>query len=272
MARILKLENRGVIRLSGRDTRTLLQGLVTNDVNQATGGNAVYAGLLTPQGKFLFDMIIICEGDDLLLDVEASRKADLIRRLMMYRLRADVEITDEPASVWALFDGTASDGISYDDPRHKSLHQRVICVENPAPDADLLEFETYEERRIRHGVPDGSHDMAIEKNFWLETNAEQLNGVSFSKGCFVGQELTARMKHRTTLKKMLVPVVAESGKLAPGSAVLTEAGKTAGDLRTTAGSYGLAFMRLEYLQEPLFVDSVPVNPLANQKISNTAKH
>lgn len=261
MARILQLENRGVIRLLGPDSRSLLQGLITNDVEALDEDTAVYAGLLTPQGKFLFDMIIVADGDDLLLDVEATRKVDLIRRLMMYKLRADVEIIDEPRFVWAFFDGETEQGVSYNDPRHKSLHKRVISSENPAPNAEALAFSDYEERRIRHGVPDGSRDMAVEKYFWLETAAEKLNGVSFTKGCFVGQELTARMKHRTTLKKTLAPFKIECSAKR-GDPILTSDGKTAGEIRSVSNGYALAYFRLEHTEAELSVNGHPASPLA----------
>ena len=229
MPELLKLENRGVIRLSGPDADSLLQGLITNDIEELSDNDAMYAGLLTPQGKFLFDMIIVREGDNLLLDVEAATKTDLIRRLMMYRLRAEVDISDDDRNVWALFDGEAETGLCYTDPRHKSLHKRVISRDTPAPAADLLSIEKYEERRIRHGVPDGSRDMMVEKYFWLETDAERLNGVSFTKGCFVGQELTARMKHRTSLKKRIVAIKSTETSLVSGGEVLTEGGKKVGE-------------------------------------------
>jgi len=255
-ARLLKLSNRAVLRLSGSEVISFLDGLVTNDVKSVKDG-PVYAGLLTPQGKFLFDMIIIADGDDLLLDIEAERKPQLMQRLMMYKLRADVEITEETASVWALFDGTPVSGIAYTDPRHKALHQRVISDTNPCPDADELPEADYEERRIRHGVPDGSRDMMVEKYFWLETAAEKLNGVSFTKGCFVGQELTARMKHRTTLKKMLLPVQT-SGPVEAGTEIKTAEGKNAGTIHTSANGYALAYMRLEHLDSPLLAENVEV--------------
>jgi len=257
-AQILQLENRAVLRLAGADTRSFLQGLVTNDVATVTASNAVYAGLLTPQGKFLFDMIIAADSDDLLLDIEAERKPQLMQRLMMYKLRADVTITEEGASVWALWDGKPTTGVSYTDPRHKALHQRIIAAENPCPAAKALPVETYEERRIRHGVPDGSRDMAVEKYFWLEANAEKLNGVSFDKGCYVGQELTARMKHRTNLKKMLVPVRL-SGPAAPGDAITTTGGKNAGEIRTIANGYALAYLRLGFIEDKLLVGDNSIN-------------
>jgi len=262
LARLLQLKSRGVIRLKGPDSRSLLQGLITNDVNVVDAETAVYAGLLTPQGKFLFDLIIVADGNDLLLDVEASRKSDLIRRLMMYRLRADVEIIDEPLKVWALFDGDAEHGVSYPDPRHKGLHKRVISEDNPVPEAEALPYDDYEQQRIRHAVPDSSRDMAVEKYFWLETDAEKLNGVSFTKGCFVGQELTARMKHRMSLKKQLIAMQAE-GEVQSGGSIVTETGKTAGEVRTTAGPFFMAFIRLEYLDRPLSSGGVAVSPITN---------
>jgi len=257
-AQILKLENRAVLRLSGSETSDFLQGLVTNDVMDAAEGNAVYGALLTPQGKFLFDMIIVADGDDLLLDIEAERKTQLMQRLMMYKLRADVTISEEDASVWALWDGQADSGIPYPDPRHKALHQRVISKEDPCTTAEALPFEAYEERRIRHGVPDGSRDMIVEKYFWLETAAEKLNGVSFDKGCYVGQELTARMKHRTNLKKMLVPVIL-SGPAVPGAEITVEGGKNAGEIRTVANGYALAYLRLAFKDEALAVNGTAIS-------------
>jgi len=242
-SQILKLENRSILRLSGSEARDFLQGLVTNDINAATEESAVYAALLTPQGKFMFDMIIITDRDDLLLDVETERKPQLMQRLMMYKLRADVIISEEDTNVWALWNGVPQDGICYTDPRHKALNMRVISKNTPCPDARPLPINTYEERRIRHGVPDGSRDMMVEKYFWLETNAEKLNGVSFTKGCFIGQELTARMKHRTTLKKMLTPVKI-AGDILEGTEIKTAEGKNAGTVHTSANGYALAYLRL----------------------------
>lgn len=258
-AQLLHLENRAVIRVSGPESRSFLQGLVTNDVDVVSAGSAVYAAMLTPQGKFLFDMIIVEDGSDLLLDVEAERKTDLLRRLMMYKLRADVDIVDEESNVWALIGGDSAEGIRYKDPRHKALHERVISKENPAPSANSLSYADYEERRIRHGVPDGSRDMKIEKYFWLETNAEKLNGVSFTKGCYVGQELTARMKHRTNLKKKILPVTLPSPDT-DETTIKNASGKNVGDILTREGNYALAYVRLELLEDtPLTVGDIEVS-------------
>lgn len=249
-AKALKLDSRAVLRLSGTETRKFLQGLVTNDVTATAPGKAVYAALLTPQGKFMYDMIIMADGDDLLLDIEAERKDDLLRRLTMYKLRADVTITDESdLKVWAVWADATPEGIAAADPRDAALGYRVISAAAPA--SEPLAASDYEAKRLALGVPDSSRDMEVEKYFWLETDAERLNGVSFSKGCYVGQELTARMKHRTTLKKKLVAVKAESGRLEAGQEITTADGKSAGEIRSTDGTHAIAYFRLEFTDATL---------------------
>ncbi len=250
---ILELKNRAVIRISGPEAKEFLNGLVTNDVTQVSDTQAVYAALLTPQGKFFYDMLIAQDSEGLLLDIEAKTKADLLRRLMMYKLRAQVEITETDLKVWALFGDVPDTGTSFQDPRHKALHKRVLANTNPAPNAIELSYPKYEERRIRHGIPDGSRDILREKYFWLETNAEKLNGVSFTKGCYVGQELTARMKHRTTLKKKLLPVKLSDNSAETGDALLNEEGRAIGEIRTTANEYALAYLRVENAEQTLTV-------------------
>ncbi len=255
--RALHLENRAVIRLRGADARKFLQGLVTNDVMKAVGNTGVYAALLTPQGKFMYDMIILADGDDLLLDVEAARKDELVRRLIMYKLRADVTVSSETElKVWALWSDTEAEGLAVPDPRDPALGHRVISAATPA--ASPLEASEYESRRLSLGIPDGSRDMEMEKYFWLETDAERLNGVSFSKGCYVGQELTARMKHRTALKKKLVAVKAEGNTLAFGQQITTEDGKSAGEIRTTDGMNAIAYFRLEFSEASLDAEGTPI--------------
>ena len=258
-AKCLKLENRSVIRLSGSEKITFLNGLVTNDIETVAEDKAVYAALLTPQGKFMFDMLIIADGSSLLLDIEADRKPDLMRRLMMYKLRADVDISDTDLSVWAIWDGKTETGVVFKDPRHENLGFRVLSA--TAPTDTGLDFIAYEESRIKAGVPDGNRDILTEKYFWLETNAEALNGVSFSKGCYVGQELTARMKHRTTLKKMIVPVKLTDGSFKTGAAITTTDGSKAGEIRTTAGDYALAYLKLAYKDDDLKTETASFRTL-----------
>lgn len=189
------LTDRALIRISGEGARDFLQGLVTNDVN---GPLPVWAGLLTPQGKALFDFIIWPDpgaaGDDLLIDCEEAQADALARRLMLYRLRKPIAITREPALAvhWAKDGGK---GVS--DPRLPALGRRWIAPPDGAA-------RGWREHRLALGVPEGADELGSDKNLWLECNADLLNGVSFTKGCYVGQENTARMNWRNKVNRRLV--------------------------------------------------------------------
>ena len=264
----LPLDDRAVLRLSGPETRPFLDGLITNDVPQADDTHAVYAGLLTPQGKVLFDLILLSDGADLLLDAEAARLDDLIRKLTLYKLRAEVDIVDERdrMRVCALWDegtsGTDSavGGLTVTDPRAAALGKRWYGPKDSQPAGTALTRGTYDAKRLSLGIPSGSSELKTEKDFWLETNAEVLNGVSFEKGCYVGQELTARMKHRTSLKKCLVPMVPQGGMPSPGAAIVTAEGKAAGDVRAAADGAVLALLRLEHREAELNADGIALRP------------
>jgi tRNA-modifying protein YgfZ len=188
------LIDRAVIRVSGEDVRGFLNGLVTNDV---LGDLPVWAGLLTPQGKVLFDFIIWADGPDLLLDVEAAQAANLIKRLTLYRLRRAITLAvDEGLAVhWSMHgeDGTPD---SRPDTRLPALGQRWIA---PA----TAPATGYHEHRLSHGVTEGVAELGSDKTLWLEANAIELNGVSFTKGCYVGQENTARMNWRAKINRRL---------------------------------------------------------------------
>jgi len=185
------LTDRALVRLSGEDVRGFLQGLVTSDV---TGALPVWAGLLTPQGKCLFDFIVWADGEDLLLDCEAVAADALIKRLMVYRLRRKIDIAAEPALAvhWSIESG---DGAA--DPRLPELGRRWLAPESQAASGWL-------EHRLRLGVCEGRAEVG--DILWLECNAAELNGVSFTKGCFVGQENTARMNWRGKVNRRLVVV------------------------------------------------------------------
>ena len=187
------LPNRSLLRLSGEDVRGFLQGLVTSDVS---GALPVWTGLLTPQGKCLFDFLVWADGDDLLIDVEADCAADLAKRLSMYRLRRARVIAVEPALAvhWG---ASASEGV--DDPRLPELGRRWIAPAGEPASGWL-------EHRLALGVTEGRAE--IGDLLWLECNAAELNGVSFTKGCFVGQENTARMNWRSKVNRRLVVVPA----------------------------------------------------------------
>lgn len=187
------LADRAIVRLSGEDVRGFLQGLVTNDV---TGALPVWAALLTPQGKALFDFIVWADGDDLLIDGEAMQADALAKRLTMYRLRRPIAIARDPtlAVHWAR-DGEA--GVP--DPRLAELGRRWV-----APPTDAA--EGWPAHRLSLGVTEGEGELGSGETLWLECNARELNGVNFGKGCYVGQENTARMNYRSKVNRRLVVV------------------------------------------------------------------
>ena len=193
------LIDRAVIRLSGTDVRDFLQGLVTNDV---AGELPVWAGLLTPQGKALFDFIMWADGDDMLIDCEATQADALIRRLSIYRLRRPITIARDPALAVHWGEGGVPD------PRHAKLGGRWI---GPADDA----VEGWRAHRLSLGIVEGVAELGRDKTLWLECNAREQNGVSFTKGCYVGQENTARMHHRSKVNRHLAVVAASDD---PGDA------------------------------------------------------
>ena len=189
------LTDRAIVRLSGEDVRGFVQGLVTNDV---AGPLPVWAGLLTPQGKCLFDFLVWADGDDLLLDCEAAAADDLIRRLSVYRLRRPITIERDP-SLAVHWSKDGADGVP--DPRRPELGRRWLAQADERENGWL-------EHRLRLGVTEGRAELG--DLLWLECNAIELNGVSFAKGCFVGQENTARMNWRQKVNRRLVVVEADA--------------------------------------------------------------
>ncbi len=188
------LTDRALIRLSGEDVRGFLQGLVTNDV---TGPLPVYAALLSAQGKCLFDFLVWADGDDVLIDGEATQADALAKRLTLYRLRRAIAIAPEPAL--AVHWSAEGDGPS--DPRLAALGRRWLA---PTTDGDAS--AAYRAHRLSLGVTEGAAELGSGETLWLECNAAELNGVSFTKGCYVGQENTARMNWRSTVNRRLVVV------------------------------------------------------------------
>ena len=196
----VKLKDRGLIHIKGEDRKSFLQGIITNDINKLTSNTPLYACLLNAQGKFLHDFFVI-EGDDfILLDCEGEeRTADLFRRLNMYRLRADVQISlEEHNDVYAIFG--SNEGLP--DPRHTDMGNRSF----EKPDLEEKPFEEWDKRRIELTIPDGSRDLIVEKSTMDEGSMDQLNAVDYDKGCYVGQELTARMHYRGLGKRKLQTV------------------------------------------------------------------
>ncbi len=254
------LEERGVLAIGGSQRRDFLQGLISNDVTQVDPSRAIYAALLTPQGKFLFEFFIAEHGDTLLLDTDRQRLPELQKRLMMYKLRSDVSIADRTGdfAIYALLGddavpGVAEGGIIFADPRSARLGARALLPRESA-DASLARlgfteapFETYEVLRVEVGAADARRDLEIDKTLLLEANFDAFNGVSFSKGCYVGQELTARTKYRGNVRRKLYPVVFE-GPAEPGAEVLLGE-KPAGEVRSVVGGRGIALLRIEDVEQ-----------------------
>lgn len=265
------LERRGVVALGGEDAATFLQGLVSNDVLKVGPDRVAHAALLTPQGKYLHDFFIARHGEALLLDCEAERLGDLVRRLRMYRLRAKVTIEDAGAgfAVAALFGpqapsalgleapaGTArlwAGGVAFVDPRLAGLGLRALLPRAAAAEAlaatglPAATEEDYDALRLTLGVPDGTRDMVVEKSILLEANFDALNGVAWDKGCYVGQELTARTHYRGLIKKRLLPVRVDGPLPAPGTPVMLD-GREAGEIRSGQGDRALALLRFEEMR------------------------
>ena len=268
------LEDRGVLAISGDDARTFLQGLVSNDINKVTATRAIHAALLTPQGKYLHDFFIAeAPGGGLLMDCERARLEDLAKRLKLYKLRAKATIEDQ-SEQWrvaalpggagtAALDsdaGTAQakdGGVLFTDPRLAALGARAILPKDSA-EATLSglgltagDRTDYDILRLGLGVPDGSRDMVVDKSILLESGFDELNGIDWKKGCYMGQELTARTKYRGLIKKRLLPVEIE-GPLPEAGTPITLDGKEVGEVRSTAaagsGGRGLALIRLEHLE------------------------
>lgn len=242
----VRLPNRGLLRVSGEQAEEFLQNLVSNDVSKAGMGRAVYATLLTPQGKFLHDFFVVRDRNGFLLDCEADRLDDLKRRLTMYKLRAKVDLADETDRwlVYAVLGGAMEAELLFDDPRHPDLGQRAIVRASEPVGGTEAPFEAWDTRRIALGIPDGSRDIEIEKSFLLEHRMDEFNAIDFKKGCYVGQELTARTKYRGNVRKRLTRVAVEGALPPAGTPVLAD-GIEVGTLRSGLGSQALAVLRIE---------------------------
>ncbi|QFU09046.1 putative global regulator [Rhodobacteraceae bacterium THAF1] len=237
---------RTVLSLSGPDRVPFLQDLVTNDVTRTD--RLTYAALLTPQGKYLFDFFVAHDGDALLIDAPADMAEALAQRLSIYRLRRKVEIavTDLPVGRGT---GEAPEG-ALPDPRHPDLGWRQIgAAGDDGTDWDAL--------RVALCVPESGIELIQNDSFPLEMGLDRLNGIDFRKGCYVGQEVTARMKHKTELKKGL-RAVGIDGTAAPGTPITTEDGKPAGTLFTSSANRALAWLRFDRATGPLVADGAKI--------------
>jgi tRNA-modifying protein YgfZ len=268
IAKIALLPDRGVVHVTGDDAEKFLQGLVTSDVTGPAAVPpksvpvAVHAGLLSPQAKVLFEFLVVGLGSGLLVETARDRISDLIKRLGMYKLRAKVAIEDTSRdwAVVAVWNGRFSSGFNathFNDPRlpalgvrwlvPRSLLERLIDGQVQGGAAQRASESEYHAHRIALGVPEGGKDYAFGETFPHEASFDLLNGVSFSKGCFVGQEVVSRMQHRGTARKRIVIIEGE-GPLQPGSEVMAGT-STIGMIGSVAGNRALALVRLDRAEE-----------------------
>jgi tRNA-modifying protein YgfZ len=257
MSKLAKLPARAVLAVTGEDRVAFLQGLVSNDVAEVSPGRAIWAALLTPQGKWLADFFILSDGERLLLDCERMQLEMLRQRLSRYRLRSRAALSESDLQVYVAWDGEpAVAGIVAADPRLPAAGWRVLSA---APIATNATAEEWDLHRLVLGLPDGSRDMESEKSVLLEAGFDELNGVSWTKGCYMGQELTARTKYRGLIKRRLVPVRIEGATPAPGTPLLRD-GREAGVMRSAAADRGMALVRLESLDSELTGDGSTIIP------------
>jgi len=244
------MADRALFRLSGPDTHSFLQGLVTNDVAKLKDG-LVYAALLTPQGKYLADFFLVPHGDDIVIDTHASLGPALGQRLVMYKLRANVTLSEHSACLHRGLSTPPKDAFA--DPRHPALGWRAYrdtAQTNDQTDWDAL--------RVAHTIPETGIELHSD-TFILETGFERLSGVDFRKGCYVGQEVTARMKHKTTLRKGLTRVALS--KPVPTGTEISASNKPVGTLHTVSGLTAIAYLRFDRAEGDMTAETATVRRL-----------
>lgn len=254
----IPLPDCAVITIAGEDAASFLQGLITIDSIKKPVNSAGYGCLLTPQGKYLHDFFLLRDSETgFRIETDATRAAELLRRLSMFRLRAKVvlELTAPQAAVFALFGTPIPAGLSgYADPRRPEMGWRIIADDADAAMARLdraglqkLPLSAYEQKRLALGLPDGARDLEPERSTMLEGNLDQLGAVDWQKGCYMGQELTARTRYRGLIKKRLVPLIVSGPLPAHGTPVLLD-GTNVGETRSGFGDQVLALIKLEAIE------------------------
>jgi len=272
------LPDRGVLKVAGDDARHFLHGLVTADVSKLAPGDSRFAALLTPQGKIIVDFIITeagaGDGGGFFLDYPRALAPNLAERLNFYRLRAKASIEDlsEKLGVLAAWDGmgTTACGLVYPDPRLPALGLRCILPPDLAEDAaaelgaTLTDATAYEIHRIAQGIPRGGLDFSYGDAFPHETNMDQLGGVDFTKGCYIGQEVVSRVEHRGSARTRILPITYDQFAAEPGTVVMA-GDKQVGTLGSTAAGRGLAMLRLDRVADalaaglPLIAGGLPIH-------------
>lgn len=270
-AKIAELSDRAVLRLSGADTRKLLQRLITVDFDDVSPERAGYGALLSPQGKIMFDFFVAETGNGYLFDCAASKKDELVKRLIFYRLRAKMEIEDlserfKVLAIWGGGDeGLGADagaarafdgGVLYRDPRVAEMGVRAMVPRDLVISGESVPEADYHAHRIAVGVADSDRDLASGDLFPHEANFDQFHGVDFAKGCYVGQEVVSRMEHRGTgARKRIVPILARGGSLTPGETLMA-GDKAIGEVLSAGGVQALALVRLDRAESALGADEV----------------
>jgi folate-binding protein YgfZ len=265
------LPHRSVIAVGGPDRAEFLQGLISNDTAKVGLGRAIWAALLTPQGRFLNDMFVVeDESGTFLIETERERAAALAKKLKMYTLRSKATVEDRSAEmeVAVVFGPDAekvlpvAGATAFVDPRLPELGVRVLAPAGRT--AALLKLPeapeaAYEALRLRQGVPDGSRDLIVEKGLLLESGFDELHGVDWQKGCYMGQELTARTKYRGLIKRRLFPVKVE-GPLPPSGTPVQRDGREVGEIRSGQGDRAIAMLQLEAASGALVAENARIFP------------
>lgn len=256
------LDERSILRITGEEATKFLEGIITHDVESLEPDQARFAALLTPQGKIIADFFVVRVGEDdgggFVIDAPRAIAGDLAKKLGFYKLRAKVLIEERPElAVAAIIDGTASAdvGLVFDDTRHPALGQRVVLpaaeakTELAAADFTIADAETWQKKRIALGIPEGGKDFIYADAYPHETDMDQLNGIDFDKGCFIGQEVVSRMERKTTPRTRAVPVTFE---VAPAAGVEVLAGtRPVGRMGSAANGRGVAMLRLDRVHDAL---------------------
>lgn len=241
--KVIKLKNRGAIEISGDNALVFLNNLISNDLEKSLANTPIYSALLTPQGKYLFDIFVYSLSNNNFL-IDTNEPLELEQKLGIYKMRSDVQIKlRDDLAVFADIGASNNNYKSFTDPRDSEMGLRIFA---PANTPETQDFAAYESHRLRLGIPDLSQDLMREKDFALEGLMDELNGIDFQKGCYVGQEMTSRMKRRGTLKQKLcrIKTTAQIPFDTPIMASDTEIGRT----RSNNGEYGIALVRFDRWQ------------------------
>jgi len=274
------LDNRALIAVTGADHSDFLQGLISNDIKKVTAGTVIFAALLTPQGKFLFDFFVMPYENGVLIDCDASVLQPLMKKLRIYKLRSDVTLTDvsNDLSVVAIYNIATDtppvlnnmEAFLYIDPRKPEAGFRAVlpaaAIQRLSTDDSyaITTKSDYNIHRLKMGLPDGCIDLTPEKSTLLESGYDELNAIDWDKGCYMGQELTARTKYRGLVKKRMLEVTI-SGPIPDIGADIMQNEKTVGEMRSSQDGVGMALIRIDALEntDAMTCQTATVTPLSN---------